>query len=123
MPKSLSRRIQAFSMLAAVALAPTALAEQATVGQPYVFTTVDDYTIRLDGNVEVTGVLQGEAAPRTVTFRVTHGSEENFQVLGGRCDRMALLTMAKPGVYLFTMSVEAQTNYYRQFACKLTRLP
>ncbi|ATB50435.1 hypothetical protein [Corallococcus macrosporus] len=125
MSKSLSRRIQALSLLAAVALAPTALAEQAPMGRPYVFATVDDYTVRLDGYIEVTGVIQGEAAPRTVTFWVSPniGAGVNFQAMSSRCDRMAMLTMAKPGAYLFTMSVEEQQNYYRQFVCKLTRLP
>ena len=125
MSQPLSRRLLAIPLLAALFAAPVAVAEDAPRGRPYVFATVDDYSIRLDGRIDVTGVLQGEAAPRTVTFRIvlSHGEQENLQTLAGRCDRMALLAMSKPGAYLFTMSVEDHPNHYIQFACKLTRVP
>ncbi|WP_426754844.1 hypothetical protein [Myxococcus sp. Y35] len=125
MPKSLSRCVLALPLFAALFAAPAAMAEDAPIGRSYVFTTVDDYSIRLDGVINVTGVLHGEEEPRTVTFKVilSHGVEANFQTLGGRCDRMALLAMTKPGAYLFTMSVETHPSNYRQFACKLTRVP
>ncbi|CAM4304651.1 MULTISPECIES: hypothetical protein [Myxococcus] len=125
MSKSLSRRILALPLLAALFAAPAAMAEDAPRGRPYVFTTVDDYSIRLDGRIDVTGVLQGEAEPRTVTFKIvlSHGAQESLQTLASRCDRMALLAMSKPGAYLLTMSVEDHPNNYIQFACKLARVP
>lgn len=43
----------------------------------------------------------------------------------GRCERMALLTMNKPGRYLFELQAEPSIFYggNDSYRCKLTRLP
>ncbi|QDF07802.1 hypothetical protein BHS04_32065 [Myxococcus xanthus] len=122
MSKSLSRRIQALPLLAAMFAASTAMAERAETGREYVFTTVDSYTVQLEGTIEITGVLQGEASPRTLTFSAPNNTQNSAVAYRDRCDRLALLAMTKPGAYLFTTSSGGSISYH-QFACKLTRVP
>lgn len=107
---------RALALLAALTLAPaSALAapEESVSGVTYVFTTVDTYTAGA-GHFVITGVLQGESAPRTISFDAPayDGSEAN------RCDRLALLAMTRPGRFHF--------SWYREYAgyyptCTLTR--
>ncbi|WNZ61164.1 hypothetical protein QEG98_35515 [Myxococcus sp. MxC21-1] len=118
---SLPRRVRTASVFATLALAPSALAEQAAYGTSYVFTTVDAVmAYSLNGGFEVTGILEGEATPRTLTFMSTGGNYESQQGFGTRCDRMALLLMTRPGHFHLTVRMPSS---YQATTCKLTRLP
>lgn len=99
---------RALAVLATLTLATSALAEveDPIYGVPYVFVTVDAYSVAHNG-MEVTGILQGETTPRVIRF----GFEE-----AARCDRLALLAQSRPGRY----RLELTTGLY-SFSCKLIR--
>ncbi|NMO22015.1 hypothetical protein HPC49_37915 [Pyxidicoccus fallax] len=116
MSQSRARRAAALLVLT-LGVAPAALgAEEPVVGTPYVFQTVDSYNVVNHIEVEVTGILQGESAPRTVSFWYNLGNIDSAGHLT-RCDRMALLAMNKPGLYLLEMT-QTNTSVAR---CRLTR--
>ncbi|MFP2957944.1 hypothetical protein ACLEPN_08965 [Myxococcus sp. 1LA] len=117
---SFSRVVRTASVVAALTLAPAALAEEAEYGRSYVFTTVDAVQAYSLSGFEVTGILEGEATPRTITFWPEHGNYESQQGFGARCDRMALLLMTRPGRFQLTVEMP---SFYQATTCKLTRLP
>jgi hypothetical protein len=110
----------------------------AEITATHVFVSVESYNILGDSDVsgadvvEVTGVIQGESAPRSVRFYYSPkypgssstgtdsiSSKRSFE----RCERLALLAMSKPGQYLLEMRQEREgiqpITYY--VGCKLTR--
>ncbi|RKI75039.1 hypothetical protein D7X55_01000 [Corallococcus sp. AB049A] len=106
---------RALALLATLTLAPaSALAEPeyAQVGVNYVFTTVDAYST-VGATLIVTGTLVGESNARTIQFSV--GGDE---VEASRCDRLALLTMTRPGRFHFSWFRQAG-GYFP--VCTLTR--
>ncbi|WIG93050.1 hypothetical protein [Myxococcus sp. SDU36] len=117
---SFSRLVRTASVVAALTLAPSAMAEDAEYGTSYVFTTVDAVMAYSLSGFEVTGILEGEATPRTISFWSAVGNYESQQGFGARCDRMALLLMTRPGRFHLTVRIPA-SNY--SATCKLTRLP
>ncbi|NVI96778.1 hypothetical protein HV824_01380 [Myxococcus sp. AM009] len=118
---SFSRLVRTASVVAALALAPSALAEEAEYGTSYVFTTVDALLgYSLGGGFEVTGILEGEATPRTIRFWSSGGNYESQQGFGARCDRMALLLMTRPGRFRLTVEMPSSLQ---ATTCMLTRLP
>lgn len=107
--------LRALALLATLPLAPaSALAEpeNSASGVTYVFTTVDAYTVDSSYFV-ITGVLQGESTPRTIRFQAPGGGTD-----GGRCDRLALLVMTRPGRFHFSWFKEDYSTYS---TCTLTR--
>ncbi|MCY1019946.1 hypothetical protein [Pyxidicoccus sp. MSG2] len=114
-----NRSLRFAALLAAsLGLAPSALAaETPQSNKPYIFETVDSYVVVNERRVEVTGILQGESAPRTFAFSANAIS--NPHLLFTRCDRMALLAMSKPGLYSFEM-VQGADSYIAP-TCRLTR--
>ncbi|MCP3166939.1 hypothetical protein [Myxococcus qinghaiensis] len=107
-------------LLASVTLAPTALAaETPQPNVPYVFVTVDSYSVVHANGIEVTGILQGENTPRTLEFEFPYSpTYYDASQHVSRCDRMALLLMNKPGAWLFEVSFQYQGAMP---LCKLTR--
>ena len=105
-----------------LSLAPLALASAQSAPPPTsVFTAVDSVEILNGGyTFRVTGLVQGENQPRTVEVYSDFYRSDSYDGTGAaaRCERMALLTMNKPGRYVF--EVQAESNGFR---CKLTRLP
>lgn len=100
----------AISTIGAVAMA------QATV-TTFVFATVD--SVDLDGNqFQVTGILQGEAAPTTRTFLIPIPGDGSGVSRTQSCERKALLVMSKPGQYL----LEIRQPVYYSLGCRLTRV-
>ena len=102
----------------------------AEVQATYVFTTVDSYNIKGDSlEVQVTGIVQGEATPRTVTLTYhpsTFSGQAGDYVASmrtfDRCERLLLLAMSKPGQYFLELRQEVQHPDGLQFVgCKLTR--
>ncbi|GMT98414.1 hypothetical protein KH5H1_25330 [Corallococcus caeni] len=108
--------LRALALLATLSLAPaSALAapEESVPGVNYVFTTVDAYTTGY-GHFVITGVLQGESTPRTISFDApAYDASE-----ATRCDRLALLAMTRPGRFQFSWFKE-YGGYYP--TCTLTR--
>jgi hypothetical protein len=110
----------AFALL--LSLAPLKDASAST--PTYVFEAVDSYDIGgLENTVSITGIIQGEATPRTVTLTYEaspveySGAKRTFE----RCERLILLAMAKPGQYLLEMRHEMMTYGGEYIGCKLTR--
>jgi hypothetical protein len=104
-----------------LSLAPLALASAQTAPPTYVFTAVDSLDIHGDDyGIEVTGVLQGENAPRTIklTYYPSHSDYAESARTFERCERLALLAMNKPGRYLLTLRQE-----HDYIGCALTRVP
>lgn len=84
------------------------------------FQAVDSVEIRKKGiEVEVRGVLEGQATQSAVKVNVgSYSNEASVRTLE-RCERLALLAMAKPGAYLFRI---AQVDYYAEpVQCRLSR--
>lgn len=119
MPTSRVLRTPAL-LLSLLALPPTVQAAPETpqANVPYVFVTVDSYTIWQLTNIQVTGLLLGESTPRTLTFYLGGSTTIDPSQHLSRCDRMALLAMSKPGAYRFEL-VKGQTT--NDLTCRLTR--
>lgn len=113
-----------------LALASPAPAD-AAITATYVFETVDSYDISGERNeVKVTGIISGEAEPRTITLQYrpvyssSNGSDETAaKRTFERCERFALIAMGKPGQYLLEMRQETSvySSSTQMIGCKLTR--
>ncbi|MCP3141694.1 hypothetical protein [Pyxidicoccus xibeiensis] len=112
-----NRALRTALLAVSLVLAPAALAETPQRGLPYIFETVDGIKVVDTIRIEVTGILQGEGTPRTFTFIQNVSSPEN-SLYFARCERFALLTMNKPGAYLFEM---VQLTNGSSSTCRLTR--
>jgi hypothetical protein len=112
----MKRFLAAFAF--ALALGTVAAAQTAPAPWTLTFTAVD--AVKVDyGSLEITGVLEGEAAP--VTRRVSFSTSSSLMPLESRqsCERLALAAMAKPGAYLFVLQSPEPGNY--QPSCTLRR--
>lgn len=89
-------------LAAGAARAQSAGAPYASTGTAYPFVAVDG--IRSAGSsFVVRGVLQGEAAPRELTFTLT--TSVTLAVEAQRsCERYLVLAMEKPGAYVVTIT-------------------
>ncbi|WP_243338149.1 hypothetical protein [Anaeromyxobacter soli] len=98
---------------AALLSAMPALAQTAPVR--YVFVAVDAVEIRSTTTIKVTGVVDGESAPQTVTMTLSNSSGVDSVAA---CERLALLAMTRPGQFLF--EIQGSTTYNLN-VCKLAR--
>lgn len=109
----MNRRLMG-ALTAGVLLCVAGLARaQSSLPAPVVFTAVD--AVKLEySKLSITGIVEGEAAPRTVAFYFasTHFRQES-------CERLVLLAMEKPGQYLLTM--QNQTYSSSDANCSLSR--
>jgi hypothetical protein len=78
-------------------------------GDVTLYDTVDEIVVVI-GQITVTGVVAGQSAATTRTYVILRGD-----VSASRCDRLALLAMAKPGKFRFGVVEEA----LEEFSCKL----
>ncbi len=122
------RRPLSRTLALGLSLAPLALAsaQSAPPVPTYVFTAVDE--INIDGanlKLQVTGLIQGENTPRTVTLAYSHNYTAEWDTVRTfeRCERMALLAMNKPGRYLFEIRQDYLEHSTGLIGCKLKRLP
>jgi hypothetical protein len=108
-------RIATAALAAAIVLVPAvAVPQVAFVPGTHVFATVD--AVGQDGTIfSVTGLLQGGATPST---RSAYSTSSDLVVQ--QCQRYALLAQAKPGQYLFEMTV-VQSFAPNLEACSLRR--
>ena len=84
------------------------------------FQAVDGVELENNGaTLTVTGILQGQATQSAVQVRVDDSSHAVPMRALERCERLALLSLTRPGEYLFHI---AQTeSYYQPVTCRLTR--
>jgi hypothetical protein len=104
---------------AAAALVSAAPADAQSGVTRYVFVAVDAVEVRYS-QFAVTGVLDGESAPQTVTVSFassTNGSTSGDQVAA--CEELALLAMTRPGQFRFEIQTFTGSSYN---ACKLARV-
>lgn len=73
-------------------------------------TTTYDAVEVVSSVITVTGIISGQGAPTTTTYTVLGGTES-----AARCDRLALLAMAKPGKFQFAVV----TQFGDEVSCKL----
>jgi len=106
-------------MLYLVALAVIVLARPSAAfaadGDVTAYDTVDALqVIALDTVIQVTGIIAGQSAPTTTSYRVGTSSGPSA---GARCDRLALLAMSKPGKWQFAV-IDVESGIL--FECRLT---
>ncbi len=106
-----------FTWLAVVGLAALLPAEargNPAIG-PVTYDTVDAVEV-LDNRITITGIAAGGSVPVELTFTILDVPGSTTGAAAARCDRLALLAMAKPGKYQFATTA---TNTSLRFGCKL----
>ncbi|MFY0572243.1 hypothetical protein ACN28E_51580 [Archangium lansingense] len=107
-----------------LSLSPLTIASaQSSSIETFVFETVDSYEI-LSGvyQLNVTGIIQGEAAPRTIAIPPSTNANTTYDVRVRSCERLALIAMSKPGQYFFEVRRGSSSVYGQPLqGCKLTR--
>jgi hypothetical protein len=85
---------------------------------PAVYDTVDAVEV-WGGRITVTGIISGQAGPSELVYIIHDGAFTSTPSpeAAARCDRLAMLAMAKPGKYQFaTTRLLGVTG---RFGCKL----
>ena len=116
MTRSLFRGLAILAAIVATSLvSPTpAIADFPGTGQ--VYDTVD--AVQSDaGLITITGIIVGQSTATTSSYVISASSSSSSEDGAARCDRLALLAMAKPGKYRFA-TVGPDRN--DRFVCKLT---
>lgn len=98
-------RLAAAAIAVALLSVPEVAGAQATPSGTYVFTTVDEVG-QQNLLFTLVGVLQGEAAPTTLTA-TTVNTGSAVDLVASQCHRYALLAQAKPGQYQLLLTVQA----------------
>lgn len=85
---------------------------------PAVYDTVDAVEV-FGSQIAVTGIIAGQSSQSVFSYIINDGTGSSTTPEGAnRCDRLALLAMAKPGKYQFaTVRVGP---FGSTFSCKLT---
>lgn len=82
----------------------------------HVYDTVD--AVQADsGFITITGIVVGQSVATTSSYKISVLSSPSSEDVAARCDRFALLAMAKPGKYQFATVLDRSEN---AFVCKLT---
>jgi hypothetical protein len=87
----------------------------------HVFETVDSYDLEPYFYFKVTGILRGEATPRTIQVHPNYTLGPSLETYGASCERLALIAMSKPGQYLLEVRLAPHDDYPYLMGCKLTR--
>jgi len=102
-----------------LALSPLSIASaQSSAEEVLVFETVDSYDLESNVWLKITGILQGEATPRTLSISANYSGAYEQHVRG--CERLVLMAMSKPGQYYFELRRSTYTPVQLN-GCKLTR--
>lgn len=103
-----------------LALSPLSIASaQSSAEEVLVFETVDSYDLESNVWLKITGILQGEATPRTIAITASYSGTAYEQHVRG-CERLVLMAMSKPGQYYFELRRSTFTPIQLN-GCKLTR--
>lgn len=77
-----------------------------TATATFVYTTVDAVERHGPYVLNVTGILQGDAAATTKQYYLSTSGPDSIQA----CEKTALLALAKPGQYTWTVNVYSSTS-------------
>jgi hypothetical protein len=104
--------------LATSLVAPTPVIAAPADG-PHVYDTVDAVQSgSSDRQITITGIITGQSTATTMTYQLRGNVSTNAtEDMTARCDRFALLAMAKPGKYQFATIRLSSSPVYD---CKLT---
>ncbi|OJT19196.1 hypothetical protein BO221_37520 [Archangium sp. Cb G35] len=103
-----------------LALSPLTIASaQSATESVFLFETLDSYEIKSLNWLKITGIVSGEATPRTV--EVNAGVSESYSQYLRACERMALMAMSKPGQYYFELRHATYYSSPQVTGCKLVR--
>ncbi len=101
--------------------APSAQAQSTNLSKT-VYTAVDEVTVH-DGQITITGVVQGQSAASSQDFYASLNSSADSAVWTARqqnCLKLATLAMAKPGTFLFSIGYTSSSGY-GTLICSLAR--
>jgi hypothetical protein len=97
-------------MFSVVSASPASAAPQVATASA-IYDSVDAVEVR-DIFIIVTGVIAGQSHPSELQYRIYTSNDPSSP---SRCDRIALLALAKPGKYQFATVFDGT----RYFSCKL----
>jgi len=111
------RLIRCFTLVALSMVPAVSSADPIVSTSPAVYDIVD--AVEVQGNrINITGIIAGESAPSEFSYAIFDGSASGTTPEGAnRCDRLALLTIAKPGKYQF--AITRTPNLSSRMSCKL----
>jgi len=114
----MTRHLAGCLALAALSLVPAASAADVIPGQaPAVYDTVDAVEV-WGSRIIVTGIIAGQDTPSEISYIIYDGTSSSPSPEGAnRCDRLALLAIAKPGKYQFATTLVPAFGF--RFGCKL----
>ena len=98
----------------ALTLVPATSRAAATPGVAAVYDTIDAVEVAGD-KITITGIIVGQSSPTERFYFIFDPSAGNATGGAARCDRLALLVVAKPGKYRLEMTQVSSTD----FGCKL----
>lgn len=103
----------------ACSLASTTPAGADTAGSGHAYDTVDAVQSGPgERQITITGIIAGQSTATTLTYQLRNTiSGTSTEDLTARCDRFALLAMAKPGRYQF---VTIRATFSNTYDCALT---
>ena len=116
MPRPLLASLIVVVTSLAVSVAPPAAYADGSATAPATYDTVDAVEV-YGGTVAVTGIISGQAAPSTLRYTIQNGADSNTTEAAARCDRLALLVIAKPGKY--QLAFARPEGSFAWFSCKL----
>lgn len=99
-------------------MAPVEPAAQAQTAAKEAYSAVDEVSVAVD-SITITGVVLGQSAPTTRTYRASDYNGAGTAGALQNCVRLAMMAMAKPGAYLF--AVAYSDSFSRYPACRLSR--
>jgi len=112
--------VTCLAIIALSFISPTPAAAADVARSSAVYDTVDAVEIGAGSPslIVVTGIISGQSAPTELIYSIINSS--NSSIDGpARCDRLALLAMAKPGKFQFALNFIAQGTFENMFSCKL----
>jgi hypothetical protein len=112
----MTRTLAGCVLLAALIAGPgTSAADPVTAPGPAVYDTVDAVEVR-SSQIVVTGIISGQSTTSEFLYSIVDATTGSA-VAASRCDRLALLAIAKPGKYQFaTTNIGLSGN---RVGCKL----
>jgi hypothetical protein len=104
-------------LASALLLLPAAPASAAPPAQgPAVYDTIDAVEVWAD-HIVITGIISGQSSPSELSYTILDGSSTSTPGGAARCDRLAMLAVAKPGKYQFATVLVP--GFGSRFGCKL----
>ncbi|HEX8107302.1 MAG TPA: hypothetical protein VF516_06205 [Kofleriaceae bacterium] len=109
--------IRAATVLLLFASAAPVAADTIVASTSAVYDTVDAVELH-SYRLTITGIVHGTSNATTLTYQILDLNTNFSTEAASRCDRLALLMMAKPGKYQLAM--QRPFSSFQGFSCKLT---